>query len=108
MGGNMLYLCLKYRGCSSVGRVLASHARGRRFDPAHLQNSISGTSGVQTAEQAEHPFFNGSMHMVKNERDSLKRCNAFFSKELHKLLFLLLLKPYTEQGTIQYVISRQH
>ena len=29
------------RGCSSAGRALASHARGRRFDPAHLHKSFS-------------------------------------------------------------------
>ncbi len=53
-GEKYVIFVIELRGCSSAGRALASHARGRRFDSAHLHNSTDGAGGVQTVKQPEH------------------------------------------------------
>lgn len=40
------------RGCSSVGRALEWHSRGRRFDPDQLHQEIQGVNQLRVS-----PFF---------------------------------------------------
>ena len=51
--------CATRRGCSSVGRALEWHSRGRRFDPAQLHHAESQHSQVdarRAAGRTEPPF----------------------------------------------------
>ena len=67
--GSPAIACATRRGCSSVGRALEWHSRGRRFDPAQLHHGIRRT--IRANSHASQFFFRVECHALRDATTSL-------------------------------------